>query len=91
MPNIADIMLNKRIDLLAEYERAALHDWYPPHRRALEERRDHLRVLCLRGLARCYPDKTDAERERLLDTTIQFREKPRTGPMGGGYMVTGSR
>ena len=84
MSNIADVMLNKRIDLLAEYERSLAHaDWWPPHRRALEERRDHLRVLCLRGLARCYPTWTEEERAKLLDGQVLFSERRRTGPLGG--------
>ena len=92
MPNIADVMLDKRIGLLEEYERALAHgDWYPPHRRALVERRDHLRVLCLRGLTRCYPAMSEAEREAMLERALLFRERPRTDSLGGGYILVGSR
>lgn len=72
MPNIADIMLNKRLDDLRDYEDALSpsHDWYPPHRRALEAKRDHLRTLCLRGLHRCYPALTDAELAERLDVCV---------------------
>jgi hypothetical protein len=68
MPNIADVMLNKRLDTLRTHEDALSpdQDWYPPHRRALEAQRDHLRTLCLRGLARCYPALSPAQLEERL-------------------------
>jgi hypothetical protein len=71
MPNIADVMLNKRLDILRDHEDAlSPHDWYPPHRRALEAERDHLRTLCLRGLARCYPALTPAQLEERLMLSV---------------------
>jgi hypothetical protein len=57
MPRIDAVMLNKRLDELANLEKSDLAAWHPPHRRALEARRDHLRVLCRRGLERFYPGK----------------------------------
>jgi len=91
-PNIADVMLNKRIDEYVEIECVLTdHDWWPAHRRALVERRDHLRPMIERGLARCYPDKTPEEHWAFVFLAGLFREKPRTDPLGGGYVLTGSR
>lgn len=71
MPNIADVMLNKRLDEMASIERTLWHrasydtettDWFA----RLEARRDHLRSICLRGLARCYPARTPEQLDDML-------------------------
>lgn len=96
MPNIADLMLNQRIDELADLERSIAS--YPEYGESEAEwlaqtiaRRDHLRPICLRGLKRCYPAMTEAEREAMLEHALMFRDRPRTGSLGGGYVLVGSR
>lgn len=96
MPDIATVMLNKRIDELADLERgiAAYPEYGEDEGEWLAQmvaRRDHLRTLCLRGLTRCYPDQTEAERAQHLTNAVLFRETPRTGSLGGGYNLVGSR